>query len=203
MGRGCPSPGSGHTGTPEPGAPVTGASAGPWHQKCVLTLTQHDGGPGGSSGHQAAERSLPCCPPPHRDHSCQRRTRVHHGSGQPWASSAAAAASTQSSDIRTRLCSRLRPDALRHLLWDCGACRPPPVSVSAWTHTAHVTAVQQCAVRPCGAFSCSCCCTYRPFCIFLNSTQASLCPDNLSHVLTLKRLPHQGSLGSAVFCGST
>lgn len=64
MGRGCPSPGSGHTGAPEPGAPVIGASAGPWHQKCVLTLTQHDGGPGGSSGHQAAERSLPCCPPP-------------------------------------------------------------------------------------------------------------------------------------------
>lgn len=51
-------------GTPEPGAPVTGASAGPWHQKCVLTLTQHDGGPRGSSSHQAAERSLPCCPTP-------------------------------------------------------------------------------------------------------------------------------------------
>lgn len=109
-------------------------------------------------------------------------------------------ASTLPADIRTR------QDALPHHLWDCGACRPPPVSVSAWKHTAHVTAVEQCAVHPAGAFgpvglfacSCYCCCTYRPSCIFLNSTQASLCPDNLSHVLTLQRLPHQGSLCSAV-----
>lgn len=142
-----------------------------------------------------------------RDHSRQRRTRVHHSSSQSWASSAAAVASTLPSDIRTRLCFRLLLDALPRHLWNCGACCPPLVSVSAWKHTARVTTVEQCAVRPCGGLwvcSCSCYCTYTPFCIFLNSIQVSLCPNNLSHLLTLKQLPHQGSLCcSAVFCGST
>lgn len=39
VGTGRPSPGSGDMGAPEPGVPVRDASAGSWHQKCILALT--------------------------------------------------------------------------------------------------------------------------------------------------------------------